>query len=119
MNEIYVLADESLLIFSCAENQLYCDAKRENKIEAVSSCVEGGTMMLEDEENARNSILRRIKKYVERGPFALNPDAVVVRNLISALAKNKLEYGYAYCPCRKVNGIPELDKKNICPYQLQ
>lgn len=118
MNDaFYVLADEFISNIFCAETHLYCDAKRENNIEAVSRCGEGGTMMLEDDENARNSILRRINKYVERGPFALNPDAVVVRNLVSALVKNKLKYGYAYCPCRKVNGIPEVDKKNICPCQ--
>jgi ferredoxin-thioredoxin reductase catalytic subunit len=65
-----------------------------------------------------NSVLKMVTKYAERGPFFLNPDEVVVRNIISGLAKNKMEYGYAYCPCRQVEGSPEKDKENICPCRM-
>lgn len=68
-----------------------------------------------DREKIRDSIMRMITQYVERSPFFLNPDEVVVRNLVSGLVKNKIEYGYAYCPCRPVEGVPERDRMNICP----
>ena len=62
-----------------------------------------------------NSIMKTITKYVESGPFFLNPDGVVVENIVLGLADNRIRYGYAYCPCRSVSGIPQNDKKNICP----
>jgi len=68
-----------------------------------------------DEERARASVARMVAKYAERGPFFLNPDEVVVRSIIAGLVRNKIKYGYAYCPCREVEGIPEKDRDNVCP----
>ena len=68
-----------------------------------------------DEMRIRSSVERTVKKHAECSPFFLNPDEVVVRNIIAGLVKNKLKYGYAYCPCREVRGILEEDKNNICP----
>jgi ferredoxin-thioredoxin reductase catalytic subunit len=56
-----------------------------------------------------------VTRYAETAPFFLNPDEVVVENVISGLVINKMKYGYAYCPCREVKGIPEEDANNICP----
>jgi ferredoxin-thioredoxin reductase catalytic subunit len=71
-----------------------------------------------DWEKTWNSVFKTVTKYAERGPFFLNPDEVVVRNIVSGLAKNKMDYGYAYCPCRQVQGSPEKDKENICPCRM-
>jgi len=68
-----------------------------------------------DEERARASVARMVAKYAEQSPFFLNPDKVVVKNIITGLVRNKIKYGYAYCPCREVEGIPEKDRDNICP----
>jgi len=68
-----------------------------------------------DEETIQASVERMVSKYAERSPFLLNPDEVVVKNLIAGLVKNKTKYGYAYCPCKEVKGIPEEDRENICP----
>lgn len=68
-----------------------------------------------DWKKAWDSVMKMVTKYAERGPFFLNPDEVVVRNIISGLAKNKMEYGYACCPCRQVEGIHGKDRENICP----
>jgi len=68
-----------------------------------------------DEEEALASVTRTVTAYAERGPYFLNPDEVVVRNILLGLARNLVEYSYAYCPCRQVQGIPEKDFKNICP----
>lgn len=66
-----------------------------------------------DEEKLRASIKRMVSKYAERNPLFLNPDKVVVENVITGLVKNKIKYGYAYCPCQEVKGIPEQDRHNI------
>jgi len=68
-----------------------------------------------DERRVRAIIERMITKYAERSPFFLNPDDEVVKNIISGLVRNRVKYGYAYCPCREVKGIPEEDARNICP----
>ena len=70
-----------------------------------------------DEERIRASIVRMVRKYAERNPFFLNPDKVLVKNVIAGLVRNKIKYGYAYCPCRDVEEIPERDRDNICPCQ--
>ena len=65
----------------------------------------------------RASVEKMVTKYAERSSFFLNPDDVVVKNIISGLVRNRVKYGYAYCPCREVKGIPEEDVRNICPCQ--
>lgn len=54
-------------------------------------------------------------KCAEKSPYLLNPDSVLVENLIAGLTLNKMRYGRAYCPCRVVKGVPEEDRENICP----
>ena len=56
-----------------------------------------------------------VQRYVKVGRYHLNPDEVVVRNVVQGLARNWIEYGRFYCPCREVSGTPETDRKNICP----
>jgi len=68
-----------------------------------------------DEERVRASVARMVSEYAERGPFLLNPDKVVVENVIAGLVRNKVKFGYAYCPCRDVKGVPDKDRDNICP----
>jgi len=68
-----------------------------------------------DEEKVGASVMRMVTRYAERGPFFLNPDGVVVENVVAGLLRNKMKYGYAYCPCRGVEGIPERDMDKICP----
>ena len=68
-----------------------------------------------DEAKVRASIMKMITRCTERGPFFLNPDRVLVENVVAGLVRNKMKYGYAYCPCRGVEGIPERDRDKICP----
>lgn len=70
-----------------------------------------------DEERIQASVARMVSKYAERNPFFLNPDKVIVKNVIAGLVRNKIKYGHAYCPCRQVKGISEQDRNNICPCQ--
>ncbi len=60
-------------------------------------------------------VTRRVHRYAQRSPYALFPDEVVVRNLLEKMARNLLEYGQAYCPCRPVPDDPQQNRRNICP----
>jgi len=60
-------------------------------------------------------VKRMVLRYVRKGPYLLHPDAVLVRNVLEGLARNRGRYGRAYCPCRPLTGAREIDKANICP----
>ena len=47
--------------------------------------------------------------------FKLNPDPKAVEKIMQGLENNKKKYGERYCPCRRVTGNKEEDKKIICP----
>jgi len=84
------------------------------------TCLQRTQQLLErtrcvNEESVRNSVVRMVTRYVDRGPYLLNPDRVVAENIINGLVRNKKRYGHAYCPCREVAGITEKDRDNICP----
>lgn len=59
-----------------------------------------------------------VQRYAEISPYHLNPDSVVVENIIRGLVRNKIKYGHWYCPCRKVMGDREQDLRNICPCEV-
>jgi len=54
-------------------------------------------------------------KYAEEKGFSLNPNSKFVDAIITGLLKNEEEKGSKYCPCRRVTGNEEEDKKIICP----
>ena len=64
---------------------------------------------------ALEKVSQRVRCYVERGPYELFPDEVVVRNALVKMARNLVEHGQAYCPCREVTGDAQADRLNICP----
>jgi ferredoxin-thioredoxin reductase catalytic chain len=68
-----------------------------------------------DFDRIRTAVERRIERYLRRSPYRLFPDDVIVRHLIHRLARNVLEHGRQYCPCRKVTGDRDADRPNICP----
>ena len=55
------------------------------------------------------------KKYAEENGFKLNPNEKIVDGIIAGLKRNEEKYGERYCPCRRVTGDKETDKKIICP----
>lgn len=69
-------------------------------------------------EQAEDRLLRGSEKYADRAGYKLNPDAEVVRTIMTGLAKNKVKYGRAYCPCMFVSGDPDEDRKIICPCRI-
>ncbi|MBN2042996.1 MAG: ferredoxin:thioredoxin reductase [Candidatus Aenigmarchaeota archaeon] len=67
-----------------------------------------------DEEKI-GEIISRYEKYAKKSGFMLNPDRKAVENLVRGLLLNEKKHGSKYCPCRRVSGDKEEDKKNICP----
>jgi len=55
------------------------------------------------------------KKYAKENGFKLNPNEKIVDSIIAGLKRNEEKYGERYCPCRKITGDKEIDKKIICP----
>ena len=72
-------------------------------------------------DQAEENLIAEYEKYAEENGFKLNPNKELVKSLAKALLRNESEYGYRYCPCRRISGDIEQDKKNICPcvYHLQ
>lgn len=68
-----------------------------------------------DESRARERVERTVHRYVERGPYCLNPDSLTVEHVIIGLVRNVVITGRAYCPCREVTGDAVKDRANICP----
>ncbi len=66
-------------------------------------------------QTARDRVERMVRRYVERGPYLLNPDAVTVEHVVAGLTRNLLQHGRWYCPCREVTGDRDRDRRNICP----
>ena len=65
-----------------------------------------------DEEAA---ILERLKTWAADKPLRMNPDEDIASSIVKALLARKRKTGEAYCPCRRVTGDPEADRKIACP----
>jgi len=61
------------------------------------------------------AIIKECEKYAKDNGFSLNPDRKVVERIVRGLLENERKYGKRYCPCRRVTGNEEEDKKIICP----
>jgi len=68
-----------------------------------------------DERAARERVERMVRRYVERGPYRLNPDPTTREHVIAGLTRNLLKHGRWYCACREVTGDLARDRQNICP----
>jgi len=65
-----------------------------------------------------DSIKKTIKdyeKWAKENGFSLNPNEKVVNFLVKSLLEREQKFGKRYCPCRRVTGNTEEDKKIICP----
>jgi len=73
--------------------------------------------MLEDTEDREKieELIKGYQEYAEKNGFKLNPNREVVERLIKGMLENEKKYGALYCPCRRISGNPEEDKKKICP----
>jgi len=60
-------------------------------------------------------LIQECEKYAKENGFKLNPNRKVVETIIKGLLANERKYGAKYCPCRRITGNPDEDKKKICP----
>ena len=65
--------------------------------------------------------IQEYQEYAEKNGLSLNPDKKVVEAIVKSLLEREKKFGARYCPCRKITGNQEEDKKIICPcfYHLQ
>jgi len=60
-------------------------------------------------------LIEEYKKYAKENGFRLNQNKKAKEIIIKGLLSDEKKYGVRYCPCRKVTGNLEEDKKKICP----
>lgn len=76
------------------------------------------------EENLKNQdseiekLIKEYEEYAKKRGFSLNPDKKTVEEIVRGLLEREKKFGARYCPCRKIIGNPEEDKKIICPCQF-
>jgi len=60
-------------------------------------------------------LIKQYEEYSKKNGFKLNPDKKIVEGVIKGLLAREEKFGERYCPCRRVTGNKEEDKKLICP----
>ncbi len=60
-------------------------------------------------------VTRTAERHAQNAGLALHHDLTLRRHVLVGLARNIVEYGMPYCPCREVTGDKERDRANICP----
>jgi len=68
------------------------------------------------EEKDIEGLIKKNEEYAESKGFKLNPNESVVLGVTKGLLVRKENFGEIYCPCRKMTGDKEEDKKIICPF---
>jgi len=53
--------------------------------------------------------------YAKKQGFLLQPDPVLLDRILEGLLNREKIYGLRYCPCRRVTGDIEEDRKIVCP----
>ncbi len=71
--------------------------------------------MPKDQEQEKEKVRKFARRYCELSGYKLNPDMKMAEIVIEGLAKNRVNKGFQYCPCRPLTGDPEQDKLKICP----
>ncbi len=66
----------------------------------------------------REKLIQEYQKYAKNNGLRLNPDKKTLKNIINALIEREKKFGEKYCPCRRITGDKEQDKKIICPCQF-
>ena len=59
--------------------------------------------------------IKKYREYAKKNGFKLNSNKKIVEGVVKGIIKNEEKFGKKYCPCRRVQEIPEQDKKIICP----
>jgi len=60
-------------------------------------------------------IIKKYEIYAKENGFRLNQNREVVERIVRGLLEREEKLGFKFCPCRRVTGNQEEDKKIICP----
>ena len=60
-------------------------------------------------------LIGEYEEYALKNGFKLNPDRKIVEGIVKSLLDREKKFGEKYCPCRRITGGKEEDKKIICP----
>jgi len=72
-------------------------------------------MTMANNDDKIEKVIREYEEYSKENGFSLNPNRKVVEGIIKSLLEREKNFGFQYCPCRRVTGNSEEDKKIICP----
>jgi thioredoxin len=62
-----------------------------------------------------DNVIKISEEYAKESGIKLNSDKKTVERIVKGLLLNEGKYGEKYCPCRRITGDKETDKKIICP----
>ena len=60
-------------------------------------------------------LIKKSEEYAKESGFKINPNRKIVEGVVRGLLEREKKFGERYCPCRRVTGDKEEDKKIICP----
>lgn len=68
-----------------------------------------------------NLLIQECQQYAEKNGLSLAADKKIVEAIVKSLLEREKKFGAKYCPCRKITGNLEEDKKIVCPciYHLE
>ena len=89
------------------DQEMLCIASRSVRLAGVAPTM--------DFERAFERVAKAVGRYAKTSGVRLQPDAVLRRHVLEGLARNLVQYGRPYCPCREVTGDREKDRINVCP----
>lgn len=72
-------------------------------------------MEQEELEQQVQKLKKEYEDYAKENGFKVNPNIQIAEGIIRALLMKEESFGARYCPCRKMTGDIEEDKKIICP----
>jgi ferredoxin-thioredoxin reductase catalytic chain len=73
-------------------------------------------MSLEDKRDAAlERVTRMARRHAEKNGLALQGDHAQLSYVLAGLARNLLEHGKPYCPCRDIRPDAPKEDLSICP----
>ena len=70
---------------------------------------------MENIDEKIKNLLAEYEDYAKENGFRVNPNSQIAEGIVRALLMKEESFGERYCPCRKMTGELEEDKKIICP----
>ncbi len=66
---------------------------------------------------SNEELIKEYEDYAKKSGFSLNSNRKIVEGIVKLLLEKEEKLGERFCPCRRVTGNTEEDRKIICPCQ--